>query len=287
MSGATAPHRAQHGDSRAQELSGLPNFFLAGCSKSGTSWLHRAFQEHPQIYLPKKHEIHFFDIHYSKGVEWYRQFFDDYAGEKAIGDTTTSYIWDASAPARIAEYDPAAKIIFSFRNPIERAFSHYWHEKKKGKIAFAFREVFENYDLFNIWITTGFYHRYLVHFYDYFPTENILVLIYEDMKKDSGAFVRTAYTFLEVDADFEPSILNKRLNPAWYRPPWLDVLPRPIYNLVPKLIKRLVRQLFPKQFESEYDRGMDSDVRAQLAEIFRPENEKLATLINRDLSFWT
>lgn len=243
--------------------------------------------------------VHFFDIHYVKGFDWYQQFYTDYAGEKAIGDTTVSYVRDPSVPRRIAEFDSNAKLLFSLRNPIDRAFSHYWHEKKKRKIAFKFEEVFTNYDLYQSWVVPGFYYQHLERFYKYFPKEHVLVILVDDIEKDPQATIRQVFAFLGVDAHFVPSVLHRRANTAWYQPVGLEkaeqnlrtLLVKPIWELMPEQVRKSVQnryfgRLSLGKIESEYDRGMDKDVRAQLHEIFRPENEKLAELINRDLSFW-
>jgi hypothetical protein len=280
------------------DMQGLPNFFLAGCQKSATTWLHRCFREHPEIYVPEKHMIHFFDIHYAKGFDWYREFYIDRSGEKMIGDTTVSYIRDTMVPQRIDDYNPDAKLIFSLRNPIERAFSHYWHEKKKRKIAFEFQEVFANYDLYQSWVVPGFYYRHLQRFYEHFPEEQLMVVLVEDMARDPQAVIQRIFTFLGVAPDFIPSILHRQVNEAWYRPRRsqeisrrLYALTRPIRQLVPERVRQLLKDVLfggenPGQIQSEYDRGMDPEVRAQLREVFQPENEKLARMLNRDLSSW-
>lgn len=277
----------------------LPNFFLAGCQKSATSWLHRCFGEHPEIYVPEKHMVHFFDIHFREGLAWYQQFYADFAGEKAIGDTTVSYIREPAVPERIAAHEPNAKLIFSLRNPIDRAFSHYWHEKKKRKIAFKFEEVFANYDLYQSWVVPGFYYRHLTRFYDCFPEEQILVILVDDIANDPGATVRRVFTFLDVEPGFVPPSLHKRANAAWYRPIGFErlgqdlyaVLTRLVRTLLPAQVRRVVKERYlggetPGRIRSEYEEGMKPETRAQLREIFRPENEKLAALLGRDLSAW-
>jgi len=133
------------------DLSGLPNFFLGGCQKTASTWLYRCFREHPEIYVPENDATHYFTMNYFQGLDWYRKIYQNNSGEKVIGDTTPSYIRDFYAPARIAKYNPQAKIIFTFRNPIDRAFSHYWHEKKKEKSPLNFRKYWKT----TIFMKTG------------------------------------------------------------------------------------------------------------------------------------
>lgn len=278
----------------------IPNFFLVGSQKSATTWIYRCLVEHPQIYLPANDEIHFFDIHYFRGVTWYQKFYNGYKGEKIAGDTTSSYIRDPQVPKRIANYNSDAKLIFSLRNPIDRAFSHYWHEKRKGKIAFDFSEIFENYDLFQNFIVPGFYHYHLENFYAHFPQNQILLMIYEDLEKDPRQFLQKILTFLNVNTDFLPKVLYNRINKALYMPSTFEkaeyhfyfILSRTVMNLLPWKIKERLQQRYPfdlnsNGIQSEYDRGMDNALRADIRKIFKFENEKLGKLINRDLSFWS
>lgn len=278
----------------------IPNFFLVGSQKSATTWMYRCLVEHPQIYLPAEDEIHYFDIHYYRGVSWYQQFYNGYKGEKVAGDTTSSYIRDPQVPKRIADYNSDAKLIFSLRNPIDRAFSHYWHEKKKGKIAFDLSEIFENYDLFQNLIVPGFYHYHLENFYAHFPQNQILVMIYEDLEKDPRQFLEEIFTFLKVKIDFLPNVLHDRINKAWYMPSTFEkakyyfylILTRTVMKLLPRSIRERLQQKYSFDLDSngiksEYDRGMNDALRAEMRNIFKSENEKLGELINRDLSFWS
>ena len=280
-------------------LTGLPNFFLAGCQKTASTWLHRCFREHPEIYVPENDATHYFTMNYHKGLRWYRTKYEDYSGEKAVGDTTPSYIRDFYAPSRIAEYNRNAKLIFTFRNPIDRAFSHYWHEKKKRKIAFKFSEVLENYDLYENWIVAGFYYQHLSRYYEYFEKDQILVLIFEDLKENSHSFLKTIFRFLDVDDSFVPSVIEKKVNVAWLYP--RDINKNDKFILIKDLANRLVVKKFyqrvankiNKSFRSiglssseYYDIGISPEMRAKLNDIFHKENQKLSQAIGRDLSHW-
>jgi len=118
------------------------NLFICGFQKCGSTWLNEILKQHPNVLVPNQKEIHFFDIHYAKGIEFYSQFFMNYSIQKIIVDNTTSYARDPLAPKRIYNYNPKSKIVFLIRNPIDRAFSHYWHEKRKLKINFKFEEFY-------------------------------------------------------------------------------------------------------------------------------------------------
>ena len=117
--------------------------FHIGPQKAATTWVYRCLEEHLSIACPPTGSIHYYDIFYARGQDWYAQFFEEARPDQLLIDPTYTYIRSPWAPRRIVKDSPNAKIIFCLRNPIERAFSHYWHEKKKGKIAFDFEEGLE------------------------------------------------------------------------------------------------------------------------------------------------
>lgn len=125
--------------------------FHIGPQKCGTTWIYENLKNHPQLRTSVIDSIHYFDIHYNKGIEWYLRQFTHGIGDKFF-DPTYTYIRSPLAAPRIAKKFPEAKFALSLRNPIERAFSHYWHEKKKRQINFKFEDALRNYDLFASWI---------------------------------------------------------------------------------------------------------------------------------------
>lgn len=238
----------------------LPNTFLVGCQKSGTTWLHRCLREHPEIYVPEEDEIHYFDIHYDEGPDYLNRYYGQWNGEAFSADTTSSYSRDPEVARRIHEHNPDAKIIITLRNPIDRAFSHYWHEKKKDKIAFSFEEWERNYDLYENWIATGFYTRQLERFAKFFPKDRILVLIQEEMLADPKSTLRILFEFIGASPGFQPSWLNKKVNVA------------------PKVN--------PDQRPTEYGRGLDPKMRERLQRLYKPEIERLEKWIGRPMPTW-
>lgn len=263
--------RASH--RRAFDPRPLPTFFLAGCQKCASSWIWRCLREHPDVFVPTTDAVHFFTIKYHRGFEWYEPFFGGYAGEPQVGDTTPQYWRNARARERMAAFNPHAKLILSVRNPIERAFSHYWHEKRKRKTNRPFADALNNnIDVFESWIGSGFYMPHIRELLTLFPREQLLVVLYDDLQKNPRSFLRQIFEFLEVNPGFTPSVLNAPVNRATYRPGISECITNLLHG------RRL--------FESEYDRGIDPRLRGELREIFRPYNDALAEFLGRDLSCW-
>ncbi len=273
----------------------LPNFLIAGAPKCATTWLHRTLEKHPQIYLNPQHEVHYFDIHFHHNLAWYsQQFFSGYEGQQAIGEATTSYIRAQGAPQRIAEALPDVKLIFLLRNPIDRAYSHYWHERRKGKIVFEFQEIFENYDLFEAWVTTGFYYTHLARFYDYFPQERVLVLLQDDVKKQPDQLIHRTLTFLGVDTNANLGDLNTQVNVTRTKKirsfPYQHLVPKGMIKRTPRKIRKFARKrlepMMHARMDRDFEQGMGDDTRKRLAEIYAPETQKLADLLNVNLDHW-
>src|SRR2546430_3395564 len=126
-----------------------PNFFLVGAAKSGTTSLYAALGAHPQIFLSRLREPHFFStfevarqtarLHGIVRDEGrYLELFRDAASEPVVGEGSTSYLWDAAAPERIAHSAPGAKIVAILRDPVVRAYSHYLNDVREGIESRAF-----------------------------------------------------------------------------------------------------------------------------------------------------
>lgn len=157
----------------------LPNFFIAGAPKSGTTSLYHYLDQHPEIYMSPIKEPHYFaseirrerfserlrsraepdaralrtyldgpmrDKRFGGPVtEWsdYLKLFRDAGGRKAIGEASVCYLWSESAAANIRRVIPDARIILILRNPVEMAFSLYLHTLRSGAIQCSFRDAIE------------------------------------------------------------------------------------------------------------------------------------------------
>lgn len=270
------------------------SFFHIGPQKSATTWVYKCLKEHPEVACPPKDTIHYFDMFYSKGRKWYANFFKDASPNQKLFDPTASYIRSPWAPRRIVRENEQAKIVLCLRNPVDRAFSHYWHEKEKRKIAFQFKEVLENYDLFSSWIEPGFYAEYIERYLRYFPRDQILCLKFDDLKKNSQLFLRRLLRFLEIDDSFTPSWVNKKANTAGSERTIPNVLWRRVRARLQRIGKRdIVNAVEMSPIlgnlvwdQDEYKRGIDDDLRCELQEICEPEIQRLEELLDINLAHW-
>ena len=116
-------------------------------------------------------------------------------------DPTYSYICSPRAPERIAQYNPNAKLMLCLRNPVERAFSHYWHHKKKinTTTGFDFIEAIEHYNAFSTWVEHGFVGIGLARFLDYFARDSIYIMMFENLKRAPEKEFKKICNFAGID----------------------------------------------------------------------------------------
>ncbi len=204
--------------------SNLPNFYLIGAEKCGTSSLFANIIQHPEVFKPYKKELHFFDRdeNYSRGIGWYlASFYQGAEKFKAIGEATPIYLYRAEVVApRIYDVYRGAplKLMIILRDPVERAYSRYWHEVHRGQRLFSqdgrpisFEQALqleEQFDKDNpdpkiepaySFVKGGIYAPKIKLFQQYFPPENFLILFTDDLKRDPESTFANIFRFIGVD----------------------------------------------------------------------------------------
>ncbi|WP_138430267.1 sulfotransferase family protein [Fodinibius saliphilus] len=277
--------------------------FHIGPQKSATTWVYKCLKEHNEVLVPNNDSIHYYDMYFNNGKEWYASFFQKQNSKKIVIDPTPSYIRSPWAPRRIADDYPKAKFIVCLRHPIDRAFSHYWHEKKKQKIAFEFSEVLENYDLYSSWIEPGLYAEHIERYLQYFNEDQFLFLDFRDLKKDPENYLKSILSFLEVDKNFKPSFLDKKVNIASGKQTpinqgWLHLKTSLRDSFIGGGLRKLNLDIVARKLEQtpylgkilkdkdEYEKGISPELRSELLEMIEPEIQRLEKLIGWDLVHW-
>jgi hypothetical protein len=274
----------------------LPNFLVIGTRRAGTSLLHhRILGTHPEIYVPvERKDVHYFDLYYERGVEWYRSYFPsgEAAGQfRAIGEVTPDYLASAEAPGRIHELLPECRLIVILRNPVEQA----WSEYRYGRRGRNERRDFATFIEDTAALSGGLYHRYLQRYLALFQREALLVLIYEELVQDPGRELGRLTSFLNVPMIWsDPAVLfQERVNaseiPRFRRGFALarragGLLARHDLNWPVRLAKRLgVRRWFGR---SASEPSMLTAEREHLANFYRGDVRRLEVLLHRDLDLW-
>lgn len=263
----------------------LPNFLGIGANRSGSTWIARNLMEHPDIFLPRKKELHFFDRHYDQGLTYYEDEFSMWSGERAVGEVTPQYFHDPSITPLIKKHLPNIKMFVSLRNPIERAYSQYWRMVATSSVGqtTTFEDVLESNELV---LQIGRYYDHLMRFYEYFAKEQILIMIYDDLKSDPSAFLSDLFIFLGVEDGFSSELVEQRINAAaslqslsrskslWYL---YRALNRFHLHAPAGKLERFNRRSLPP---------MNPDTRKFLADYYADQVALLEDMIGRELVGW-
>lgn len=279
------------------------DIFHIGPQKSATTWVYNCLSENRNFFVPNTNTLHYYDINYYKGKEWYVEFYEEADEDQILFDPTMTYIRSPWAPRRIAADNPEAKIMLCLRNPVDRAFSHYWHEKKKGHVDVDFDEILQNYDLYSSWLEPGFYAEHIERYLRHFDREQLLCLRFRTLQTDPQAFLKRILQFAGVDEEFEPSWLHEKSNEAGGRRTPVNRLWRRLKKAVVRSpLERTARNLQLDQAAQsieelpgvgsllmdrrEYEEGISPALRAELLEACEPEIRRLEQLLDLDLDAW-
>ncbi|HEY6000253.1 MAG TPA: sulfotransferase [bacterium] len=253
----------------------LPNFFIIGANKGGTTSLAMYLDEHPQAFLCWPKEPHFFgrvDLlqrepgPVAQGGAMLKKYaqdalsmttLDEYAtlfakapaGVIAIGEASTGYLASQRAARNIRHVLPQARLVVSLRNPAERAFSNYKMYRKEGLEQGGDFMAIIRENPGNWYVNLGYYGRQLAHWLSLFPRDQLRVYLFEDLAADPAAVCRDVFSFLGVSPSFVPDVGRR-------------------YNV------------------SESREDMPEEARAFLTAIYREDILRLQDLIRRDLSAW-
>jgi hypothetical protein len=231
---AEALRRAGHASPAPSEAQRrVPDFFLVGSPKTGTTALYDALTQHPHIYMPDLKEPRFLasdmrpragfserhqEVGYPRTLEEYLALFDEATPEQRVGEASTFYLWSRTAATRIADLQPDARVVAMLREPASFLRSLHlmylqWRVESEKDLRKAMSlEVVrrEGKDLPRTshrpqLLQYSDHVRYvdqLRRYHARFPREQVLVLIYDDFCSDNEATVRQVLRFLEVDDRF-------------------------------------------------------------------------------------
>lgn len=118
-----------------------PDFVIAGVQKCGTTSLFRAMRRHPAFKPPSAKELHYFDRFYERGPSWYAEQFPDTKPGQLTGEATPAYSYGTTARDRLISDLPDVPVIMILRDPVSRAYSHYWHSRRNVETLPTFEDA--------------------------------------------------------------------------------------------------------------------------------------------------
>jgi hypothetical protein len=270
----------------------LPSFLIIGAQKAGTVALVNYLRKHPLLSSPRKEVNYFNTNNYKLGLDWYSKQFNPSLKKTFYFEKTPEYIYYPEAPERIKKFNPDIKMIAILREPVERAFSGWNHYKKyffnepnyskellikrlllsesidqhKPMVDFLNRRKYpefeeiveEEMDLINnnifqynpSFVRRGIYSEQIGRYYRYFDKSQLLILDSNELIQNPNKTMNQVYNFLEV-TDY--------------------VSYSDSYSI---------------EHSSEYKgKRIEEKVKKRLKEFYKPYNEKLFELINKQYNW--
>ncbi len=206
----------------------LPDFLIIGAPKAGSTAVHAALKQHPQLFLSEPKEPKFFltggkrpdprnhrgpgDLHSSREWIWdrarYESLFDAAPYGALLGESTPFYLWDTVAHKRIHAEIPDVKLIAVLRDPVTRAYSNWTHLRGDGlepepnfmrAVSLEQQRVAAGYAPFWRYLELGLYGRQLEHLLRLFPRNQVFVLRYRRLVDDTAKVLDEISAFLGVE----------------------------------------------------------------------------------------
>lgn len=298
-------------------MSGLPNFFVVGVAKSGSTSFYHYLVQHPDVFMSTPKEPRTFAYladprHFTgpgdervwdrsiKTLDEYRELFAEAQGARAVGEASVTYLPHRPTAEAIAQHVPDARIIALLRNPVERAHSAFLYHRRdayepsptfeeslaeeQGRIAAGWHYRWHYRD-------QGFYHRNLTAYYEHFDADQIRVYFTEDLARDPHAVLADAFRFLGIDDEFRPDVRrrhNRSGIPRSRAAQRMLAQPHPVKEAIKKVVPeewghRMIERLLPANLERPEIRP---ETRAEMMGAYADDIAQLEQRIGRDLSHW-
>jgi Sulfotransferase family len=305
-----------------RSTAGLPDFFIAGHPKCGTTALYEMLRAHPQIFMPELKEPVYFaaelprQAHRYRAPESFQEYLDLFAPAapgQLLGEASASYLWSQTAAARIHEVRPDARIVAILREPasflrslhLQCVQSHYETEKdlRRALELEPERRAGRRIPRRSLWPQVLLYSEHvryvaqLRRYRDLFPAEQVLVLIYDDFRADNEGTVRRVLSFLGVEEDVP--VAASEANPTLLvRSQQLDELLHSVSvggsgpsraaktvlkTLLPTALRRRLLYGAQRRFVTAQPDPPDELLMAELRRRYRPEVAALSEYMDRDL----
>lgn len=276
-----------------------PFFFVIGAPRSGTTSLYTWFDKHPEVFVPRIKEPHYFsypevaDTYYQvpfvAGSEEYEALYSARPDGMLASDFSTSYLYRAEAAERIAAVLPDAKVLAILRNPVERAISHYQLDVRDGYTTAPLAELLSDDHpdgrFRREYVDVGRYNTSIDRWEQVFPAAQLKFVFYEDLTTDWERTTVAIAEFLEIDCLGVPEEQFRNASTGPRRRATRLLAGVPQARQVADRLPPSLRQQLLARFSQPPARVAPETVR-HLAELFSPDVEALEKRFCRDLSHW-
>jgi hypothetical protein len=284
----------------------LPNLFIIGAAKAGTTSLHHYLDLHPEVQMSPVKEPNFFsgppgEIPYPAGrvasLDEYEQLFDPaypVRGEASVG--YSNFPRRRGVPAAIRERVPAARIVYVVRDPIARILSQYQYRVAMEGERRPLDEALEDVgDPLSVYLCPSRYATQLELYLEAFPPEQVLVLDHAVLLADRDTALREVFAFLGVSADVDYSEFEEELNSGAEKREFStgyvrvrERLKQSPLRLVPRGLRRSLAGVLERSMWSPVPpASLEEPVRQRLEEALAPETARLRAMTGQDFATWS
>lgn len=240
-------------------------------------------------------EINFFsrDDLYRKGLGWYEDHFVGWEGQRAVGEASPGYIVAPRAPERIQLCLNPIKLVLTVRNPVDRAYSQYWHSRRNLGEHRSFATVVKEESRTDWqrglrgYISRGVYVQYVERYLRFFSQEQLLLLVFEDLILDPQQFYNRLFTYLGIQVPTQGGVFSRHANKPTIpdNPVYRWLFSHPVMAVrIPKRIKSLAFR--GGQIDYQYP-PMEESIRESLNRFYTPHNAALRAAIGHALPNWS
>jgi len=187
------------------------DFLIGDYQKSGTSFLDSLLRKHHEIWMPKRNPQHnYFSYRkaYDQGSKWFDDLLETNQEYKIIGHTQAGCASNLDAIGRIVNHNPKIKLILVLRQPVDRAYSHYWHEAKVGRESKPFEKALAyeatrikksewHYGTYS-YVGKSKYNIHINNLSNAIPKEQMLLVKFENLKDSPLNTINRIFKFLNV-----------------------------------------------------------------------------------------
>jgi len=280
-----------------------PNLFIVGASKSATGTLYVHLSKVPGICMSTIKEPNYFSVKIHPGdgelvirdKKQYLSLFNIGKDDKIIGEASPEYLADSEAPNLIHQVSPKAKIIIILRDPVERAYSHYFTFVRQGRIKNSFHDevhlalenkkkgIKSNFGLLEV----GLYSEEVKRYLEKFGPKQVKVLIFDEFVKNQKAALEEVLEFLGVDYTYEDFKIEQYNKFGVARSPIAQNIlrNRKMKYMLEKIIPQSIRKFGRDKIllKQETKPKMDEEDRKALVNFYKEDVEKLQNILGQRL----
>lgn len=304
----------------------LPNFFIVGAVKAGTTSFAEYLRQHPQIFMSPVKEPHYFssDIDCARipqrvkpeeyfsvrplqqrhalcirRPEQYAQLFASAGDAKAIGEASPSYLYSEVAPQRIAAEIDDSRVLIFIRNPILRAYSHFQmdvifqvaatNDFLKG-MEIDWNAPRKGWGVSHLYIELGLYVPQVKRYLQRLPADRVKICLHDDYGKDVRPTLLEILSFLGVDPRLDGIRVDAKHGQA-RRPPMFRAMNRSSdrRSAAHRILRKAIPPILRPKLRTLLSRKVPRMRRHEFEAMvphFREDVRELSSMLRRDLSHW-